>query len=681
MTRPAMRKLVLLVSLLSLGVVLDMPVVAAQQTTSIRLTLLSQTPWNSSYEEGGRELLIRFRADNFGAEPLEELSIGVTLFGRLISRTELEDALISDPALALDVETYAREGSIDPRATRDFEVPFALDSGGIDPDDSGVYPLKIELRSGTTSLGAIRTPVVFLVRRPETPLGLSWTFVLDHPIEFGPDGVFTSTSLEQRLAPRGALASQIRALRALATRPPQPVVHVAVSPMLLRQLAMMRDGYKIIVAGEIRRVDAGNDGAGDAADALADLQEIAAAPNVRVSALPFSAPELPSLLAGGLGQDLPEQLERGRDVVSTLLETTPVPGVLRPPHSAIDDATIRELAAAGISTVIVGPETVEVEPHPQGFAGPPTATLGDDSEIQAVVPDPAVAALLESPDATTDPVRDAQIVVGALASIWQEQPGLLRGLALVVPEDATLPADFYVPFTRAIASAPWLTPMDAEELTTTFAPEDPSVLAPTSPSRFDFTYVDDLRQARRRISTFRDIIVGESDEPDRLEGTLLLAESRQFLSDPGGGLAFIADVHDSVSAVFRSVTIDTVDNITLTSSTGSGIPVTVRNGGETPLRVRVQLASPFLLGIASEQDLELRPREAQTVTFRVNARSTGRFEATLRMLAPGGRPIGRAVEITIRSTVLNRIALLITIAAALVLLGLWARRFIPRRKS
>jgi hypothetical protein len=522
---------------------------------------------------------------------------------------------------------------------------------------------------------------VFLVRRPEAPLGLSWTFVLDHPIEFGPDGVFTSTSLEQSLDRGGALSSQIRALRALATRPPQPAVDVAVSPMLLRQLAMMRDGYKVNVAGAIRRVEGGDDGAGDAGDALADLQEIAVAPNVRLSALPFSAPELPSLLAGGLGHDLPEQLERGRDVVSTILETTPVPGVLRPPGSAIDYETIRELAAAGISTVIVGPETVEAELHPQGFAGPPTATLGDDGEINAVVPDPAVAALLESFDATGDPVRDAQIVVGALASIWQEQPGLRRGLALVVPEDATLPGRFYVPFTRAIASAPWLTPMHVEELTTTFAPAEPSALAPTSPSLFDFTYVNELRQARRRISTFREIIVGESDEPDRLESTLLLAESRQFLSDAGGGLAFIANVHDSVSAVFRSVTIDTVDVITLTSSTGSGIPVTVRNGADSALRVRLQLTSDFLLETPPEQALELRPKAEQTVTFRVDARSTGRFPAELRVLAPSGRPIGRLVEITIRSTVLNRIALLITIAAALVLLALWARRFIPRRTS
>jgi Family of unknown function (DUF6049) len=680
MAPPAMRKLLLLLSFLFAGAILDMPVVAAQETTEIRLTLLSQTPWNSSYEEDGRELVIRFRAENTGAEPLDELSIGVSLFGRLISRTALEESLVADPGFPLAAATYPREGAIVPNEPREFEVAFSLESG-IDPDHSGVYPVKIDLRSGVTSLAAIRTPVVFLVRPPETPLGVSWTFVLDHPIEFGPDGVFTSTSLEARLARGGILRSQIRSLRALATRPPQPAVDVAVSPMLLRQLAMMRDGYEVMVAGQVRRVRAGEGGALLADRALEQLQAIAAAPNVGVSALPFSGPELPSLLAGGLARDLTAQLARGREVVSALLETIPSSRVLRPPGGAIDDATIRELAAAGVSTVIVEPTTVEMEPQPQGFAGLPTATVGDDGGIRAIVPDAAVAALLESSEAPSDPVHAAQVVVGALASIWQEQPGLLRGLALVVPEDATLPGRFYVPFTRAIASAPWLAPMHAEDLTTAIEPGEQSVLTPMSPQEFELTYVGELRQARRRISALRDILAGDSDQPERLDATLLLAESRQFLSDQVEGMAFIGDVHEAVSAVFRSVTIDTVDKFTLTSSTGSGIPVTVRNGANIALRLRVQLASPFLLGTPPEQELRLAPSEERTVTFHVNARSAGSFEATLRVLAPGGRPIGKRVEITIRSTVLNRIALLITIGAALVLLGLWARRFIPRRTS
>jgi hypothetical protein len=682
MTPPAMRKLVLLPCLLASVVAFDAPTVAAQDASTVRLTLLSQTPWNSSYEEDGRELVIRLRAENFGAEPLDELSIGVALFGRLISRTALDEALITDPGFPLVATTYPREGAVVPGEPRDFEVTFPLGSG-IDPVQSGVYPLKIDLRSGSTSLAAIRTPVVFLVRQPEEPLRLSWTFVLDHPIAFGPDGVFTSTSLEQRLGPDGRLSSQIRALRLLATRPPQPAVDLVVSPMLLRQLVMMRNGYEVMVAGEMREVEAGQGGAALAAGALEDLQTIAAAPNVSLSAMPFSSPELPSLLAGGLGRDLNAQLEQGREVVSTLLERSPLPRILRPPGGAIDEATIRELRAAGVSTVIAGPAAVEMEPHPQGFAGPPTAKLGHDGEMSAIVPDAAIAALLESFVATRDPVRAAQVVVGALASIWQEQPGLLRGLSLVVSEDAGLPSRFFVPFTRAVATAPWITPMASAEFTTTFEPAEPSVLTPTTPTLFEFTYVNELRQARRRVSTYREILLETSDEPDRLDATLLLAESRHFLSDPAGGRAFIADVNAAVSDVFRSVTIDAADIITLTSSSGSGIPVTVRNGNETALQVRLELSSETaLLGAPPPaHDLELRASEARTVTFRVNLGSAGRFPAQLRVLAPGGHPLGKATEITIRSTVLNRIALTITIAAALVLLALWARRFIPRRTS
>jgi hypothetical protein len=685
MARPAMRKLVLLLSFLAVGVALDVPSVAAQGDAAVvQLTLLSQTPWNSSYEEGGRELVIRFRAENIGATPLEELSVGVTLYPRLISRTALEESLITDPGFPLVAATYPREGGIGPADTRDFQLVFPLDSGGIDPIQSGVYPLKIDLRTGgTTSLAALRTPVVFLVRPPEEPLRLSWTFVLHHPIEFRPDGVFTSTSLEDSLSRGGELSGQIRALLALATRPPQPPVDLVIAPMLLRQLAMMRDGYEVVVAGEVREVEAREGGSALADGALEDLGRVADAANVRVSALPFSTPELPSLIAAGLGGDVNVQLERGRQLVSELLGTTPMTNVLRPPGGALDDATLRELSSAGVSILVAGAETVENEPHPLGFAGPPTATLGEDGEMRVIIPDPAIETLLESSVATTDPVdpvRAAQTVVGALASIWQERPGQLRGIAFVVSEDAILPGRFYPPFTRAISGAPWLTPMHAGEFTAAFEPREPSVLAPSVPSRFTATYIDELRQARRRISTYRSMLVDESEQPERLDTMLLLAESRQYLSDPADGLVFVADVRDAVSAVFRSVTVDTADVITLTSSRGSGIPVTVRNGAETALRFRLQLESDFLLGTPPNENLELGPSEARTVTFRVNARATGRFDADLLVLAPGGRIIGRR-ELTIRSTVYNRIALAITLAAALVLLALWARRFIPRRTS
>lgn len=664
-----------------LGVLLaPVPTVSAQGPAVVRLTLLEQTLWNSSFHEtNARELFVRFRAENLGSVSIDELAIGVTLYGRVLSRTAFEESLLADPPVALKAETRPREGTIEPGQARDFELTFLLDASvGLDPDDTGVYPMKIDLRSGFTSLGAIRTPVVFLVRQPVEPLRLSWTFVLHHPIEFGPDGVFTSTEIETALAPGGRLGARIRALQELEASPTQPAVDVAISPVLLTQLARMRDGYEVRVGDEVLAVEPGEGGAELARAALDALAGIADAPNVRVSAMPYSAPELPSLVAGGLGRDLGIQLDRGRDVVEEML-ATPVAGVLRPPGAALDDATLRELPGVGVSTLLVGPSTVEATPQPLGLAGPPAASLSESGMLRAVVPDPSVAALLQSGLASSDPVRAAQIVLGEIAAIWQERPGDLRGIALIMPEDSLLPAAFFSAFTRSIASAPWLTPMHAGEFATAFAPSEPSSLVAPSLRRFSTSYVGELKEARRLIATYRSMLVEPGTEPDRLETLLLLAESRQYLTTPEEGLAFITGVHDSVGETFGAISVDSAPVITLTSSTGSGVPVTVRNDADEALRVSVQLVSEGLSGTLT-RDLELRPGEEQTVTFRVDLIRTGRFEVELQVLAPAGRLIQREA-LTLRSTVYNRIALFITIGAALVLLALWARRFLPRRTS
>lgn len=677
MAAPTMRRLAALL-LATLGfLTLPAPAAVAQEPSTVRLTLLSQTPWNSTWHPTNqRELVIRFRAENLSALPVGDLSVGVTLYGRLITRTAYEESLTTDPPVVLHAETFAREDAIAPGGNRDFEVIFPLDSLGIDPDQSGVYPVKVDLRSGFTSLAAIRTPVVFLVREPEEPLRLSWTVVLDHPIAFGPDDVFVSTELETSLASGGRLDSQIQALLGLVTQPPQSPVDVAISPILLLQLQQMAGGYRIAEGEEVRDVPAGEGGSDLAGVALENLRTIAQASNVRVSALPFSSAELPSLVAGGLSRDLTIQLERGRDLVGTVLGVAPTASVLRPPGAALDEDTLRELEGIGIATLLVGPLSVEPEPHPLDFAGPATADLGDGS-LRAIVPDPSVSTLLQSGLPTQDPVRTAQAILGELASIWQEQPSELRGIALVLSEDLAVPPAFFGALVRAVAGAPWLTPMHASEFATAFAPEQTSALTSPVPRRFSSIYIEELRKARRGVDTFRSMLVEPSTEPASLDTLLLLAESRQYLSNPDGGMAFIAAVRDSVGAVFEAVTVDAVDVITLTSRTGSGVPVTVNNTADETLRVNVLLVAPALGGTTSI-GLVLPPGESQSVTFRVDPRSTGSFDGVLSVVAPGGRVLDEE-EITVRSTVYNRIALAITIAAAVVLLALWARRFLPRR--
>jgi hypothetical protein len=658
----------------------------AQESPSVLLTLLSQTSWNcpTATEDlppgettwscpAGRELVARFRAQNLGTTPLDELAIGVTLYSRVLSRSAYEASLTSDPSIVIDGDTLPREGAIVPGSPRDFEVSLTL-GPGIDPDHSGLYPLKIDLRSGIESVAALRTPAIFLVREPEIPLGLSWTFVLSHPITFAPDGTFTDPSLELALGPGGRLNDEIRSLLELAADPTEPQVDVAIAPVLLTQLGRMVDGYQVAEQGGDRQVPPGEGGSALAERALDDLGTVVAAPNVEVTALPFSGPEIPSLYGGGLGRDVAVQLQHGRDVTSALVGDQIPETILRPPGAALDDTTLRGLAADGIRTLIVDPSTVDLPEQPLGFAGPPTMTLGDGS-LAAIVPEPASDALLGSV-VQEDPVRAAQVLLGELATIWQEQPGEPRGVALVFGEDAPLPGPFFPPIVRGVATAPWLAPSSVGGFVATFPPTDVSILTSPSFRRFPTSYVAALKQARRRIETLASMLPLNSLEPDRLETMLLLAEAGQFLTSTTEGLAFIDAARQSVRATVDDLLLETVDSVTLTSDSG-GIPVTVSNDGPHSLKFSVQLVSTRIREEPATP-VELAPGETETLRLQASVRSTGRFEVHVLMVSPSGRPI-RDETLVVRSTAYNRIALLITIGAALVLLLLWARRFVPGR--
>lgn len=680
MGRPIMHRLFRILLASSTLLLLPLPRAIAQEPSPVALRLSLQTPWNSPDQT---QLDLRFTAENTGAVPLDDLSIGLAVYGRVITRTQYEQSLVTDPspAIIIDAETLPREGEIAPGETRAFEAVLDLTFPGIDATQSGIYPLKLDLRSHGVPLAALRSPVIFLVRQPEVPLRLAWTFVLSEPIGFGPDGVFTSPALETSLQPGGRLAGELRALSTLAEDPSAVPVDVVVSPVLLTQLARMRAGYTVIQDGQPRTVEQGKGGSALAADALSQLARIAAGPGVEISAMPFSGPQLPSLVAGGLSRDVSVQLDRGNQVVASFLKVTPSPAILRPPRASIDDATLSDLSARGVSVLVLDPGSVAATPDPLGFALPPVAAVGPlDQPTLAIVPDQSVATLLAQPFVADDPVRGAQAMLGELAIIWQERPSDLRGIAVTMPETLHLPGGFYAAFARDAAAAPWLQTMRATELVAAFPPAGvPSPLAAPSVARFSDAYVDELKQARRWIAIYRSMIVDESTDPDRFDTYLLLAESSDFLSNPTAGLSFIRAVRDQLGAVFGAVRPDTGQVVTLTARTGSRIPVHVTNEGDHALRVKVQLVSQHLQSSPSDTVI-LQPSATQTLFFDVDLKTNGRFAVQVQVESPSGRPIGQSTLI-VRSTQYNRIALIITIGAALVLLLAWARRFLPRRTS
>jgi hypothetical protein len=174
------------------------------------------------------------------------------------------------------------------------------------------------------------------------------------------------------------------------------------------------------------------------------------------------------------------------------------------------------------------------------------------------------------------------------------------------------------------------------------------------------------------------MLPGASVEPERLDTTLLLAEARQFLTDTNDGLAFIAAVRGIVKTAVEALSLDTVSSVTLSSDSG-GIPVTVSNAGTRSLTFLLRLASPRIRGGAIER-VELSPGDSETLRLQAQLRSTGRFPIEVQMMAPDGRLIDRE-NVIVRSTAYNRIALLITIGAAVMLVAVWLRGLRRRRTT
>ena len=442
-----------------------------------------------------------------------------------------------------------------------------------------------------------------------------------------------------------------------------------------------------------RAVEAGKDGAANAAALLATLRSLAQAPGVQVSTLPFSAPLIPSLLSNGLSDDLVRQRSAGDAIVSTALGVTPAPEVARPPEGALDDGAIEALALGGASTLLGDVGTVERPAQPNGFAPLPTATLTTPSGTQmpVVLPDPGTEGLLLDTTLQADPVRSAQVVFGELATIWRESPvpapqqdgtPTVRGVAVALPTG--LPPGLWSPLVGRIADAPFLRPTLAQEFAAQVNPAGP-VAALRSPTDVAFTkaYADGIREERRDVDAYRTMLTVESPVPDGLDLDLLYAEAGVYVGGAGelAGRAWIDQVHTVTEDIFVRVRPHTAQRFTFTSAVGT-IPLQMGDPGPTPLKIVVQLRSAWFRFPQGATQVVTLSRPNQVVSFRVQATAGGQAHPIqLLVRAPSGRPLDDPQTLVVRTAAVNTIALVITVAAALGLAVLWARRLIRLRRS
>ncbi len=653
----------------------------AQGPPVVTLRLVSQTPYTTLQHP---DLRVVIDATNESDQTLEDLSVGIQIGEPIRSRSQYLESMASGPGTSpLFALPFPQSGPLDPGATRRFTVDLDVTTAHLSSADSLVYPAQVDLRAGVTVIATLNTAVVHLVRTPEEPMRFSWWAELTAPPPLDPSGRLADPAFEASIAPDGSLGGEVAALRRLASDPErgQPI-DLVVQPSLLDALLEMADGYD---RSDGTSVASGTKGALDAADLLASLKQVAGAPNVQVSALPYSAPLIPSLVSSGLAPDLTLQRTRGDAVVSSVLGATPVPLVARPPGGELNEASVDALVLGGATTLLADADTVARPPQANDYAPLPTASLSTTAgnQVNLVLPDPDSEALVTDPTMAADPVRMAQVLFGLLAAIWRESPvpsaPTVRGVALGLPSG--LPAPFWSRGLLRLADAPFLRAEHAQDFVADVNPAGPpTALASLSLAVFSRPYVDDIHADRRDIEALRSMLVDADPEPDRLERDLLIAESGVYVGNEDAGRAWIDHVHDSVSGFFLLAQPQASQEFTITSRDGT-IPLRMGDPGSTPVKVVIQLRSPwFDFPDGSTQTVTL-DHPNQIVSFRVEA-TAGSQGHPIQMLvsAPSGRLLFQE-PLVVRTAAVSRIALLITVLAAAGLVILWARRIVRRRRS
>jgi hypothetical protein len=655
------------------------PTAGAQQE-NVRILLVGQTPWTTPARP---KLSITISATNEGTTSLTDLSVGLTIGQPIRARLTYESSLISGPGpepIYGQVLT-PENGTLEPGSSREFSIRLDVsDVAGISQLESLVYPLGIQLLSQGTAVASLNTAEIHYVRAKESPLLVGWWAEVSAPVVFNPQGQVADPSFETSIAPGGELRAEADALAAETTASPDVPVHMAVEPALLDELVRMALGYDRAYGPVVPR---GTGGSADAEAVLVDLRRAAAGSSARVSAMPFSAPLLPSLAAQGLSGELDRQRELGNSTVFSALGVIPDSTVIRPPGGALDEASVLSLSARGVTTILADPSTVPRPPQPNDFAPPPTAVLpAGPLGMNVVLPDPSVESLLSNPALLADPVLAAQATLGEIATIWREDPvpapPTARGIAIGLP--AALPGGIWSPLLERIGAAPFLTLVRPKTLVASVNPPGAeTTLASPSSASFSRSYVTALRTERANVTAYRSMLAAPNPLSDQLDRDLLFAQAGQYVGDELAGRAWYDHVHTTLTAIFDRASPDPRQVFTFTSSSGT-ILLQMGDPGPTPLRMTVVLRSSKFTFPDGDQRFLILARPHQIVTFRAEATSSGPGAIQVFVRAPSGLYVSQE-PVIVRSTAVSRIAIIITAAAALLLAALWSRRLFRRRTT
>ena len=663
---------------------------AGAPPVSVAITSVSPT-----YATPGGTVTVSGTLTNSSDRTMSGLSIQLRSSGTPFdSRSELQE--YADGTFLADEPVAGAVTTLKPLARR-ATVPWtiSLPVNELSMSTFGVYPLAAQAEnSSLTALTVSRTFLPFWPKnrslQPDKE-AIAWIWpLIDQPRQgvcpgLLNDGLASSLASGGRLHDLLQVGSEYSGMAHLTW---------AIDPALLANVNTMTKPYAT-----------GNGGCGSATKPasqnagswLAQVKSATAGQPVFLT--PYADADVAALTRSHMTTDLAQAFTQGRAVATSLLSrnftgsgatgSTNLTGLAWPADGIANRAVLKNLAANGISTVVLGSSTMP--PSPQQDYTPSaqtTASDGTGTPMTVLLSDDTITQIIGTANAPSDSKATAfaveQRYLAETAMIAAEQPSIGRSVVVAPPRRWDPPAGLANELLSETVTAPWLHSVSLGDLASV---KDASGKVTRQPPR-----------AHSKSQLSRGLL-GEARHVEQQAGLLTSVEQNPspLLKNPaaaiessawrGGGSAAKqgATLARQISAYLTrqsgKLTVFVVPRVTLGGLKGT-VPVSISNGLNYAVNVKLQADPSGGITVRGPPHVvTVPPGQQDIVKISVAATTVGSTALRLRLLTPQGAPFSAAATVTIQATHYGTLALVIMAAALGVLVLTAVARGLRRRGS
>ncbi|GGP38531.1 DUF6049 family protein [Saccharothrix coeruleofusca] len=658
--------------------------------------------------DGPDSVTVRGKVVNVGDRDVTDIEL----------RLERGDALRTEEQVRSALREPADAEVVQPQFTRIVEelpqgqsAPFSLtvplrggERSSLEIEQPGIYPILANINGvpeygGRARLAALSTllPVLSVpggaVQGPsgnQAKLTLLWPLA-DEPklvqVAAGGGTELVDDELASSLALGGRLYGLLKGYEAALDSPLAPAVCVAVDPDLLRTVAAMTEGYQVRGRGA---------GAGQRdAELWLDLLRRLVAGRC-VVALPDADADLVALSRAGRG-DLGGLAVAGAGLVQELLEVQPLPKLVWPEDGVVDQGTLADLTAHGVTSLVLDQSAVAGTPG----AGP--VLVGGDRAVTAVRIDAMVSDALHggSPaqalGGVATPTEALPVSVqNALAALTYRAAfqGTGQNVVIAPPRRWNAPTGevgAFLETAEALVAGQFAAPTGLEGLVGGTPPEQTAALSyPVEAGAREVTpeVVASVGQSWLELQDVAGAMSQEDagsaapeDLVDPLRLGLLRAVSGAWRGDAQGARAALALARDRIDGLRSQVTVTEPGSPILLGSGDSPIPVTVKNRLDVRVTVRIVVEDTPGIEVKQLADQVLPARGDRLISVPVEVLRSGRFSVHVKLATPSGVELGDRARLEVSSSAYGTITVVITALAGALLVLLSARRIYRRVRA